>query len=558
MIYFNHFPKNVKYLSYHNPHILYLKGTSQPHKLPLYSIPLMNQISRATIAAGHPKTAEAGIEMLKLGGNAFDGAVAAILASFVTETGLTSAAGGGFLLAHTHTHQNILFDFFVQTPQHRKTQTPMDFYPVYVDFGGAVQEFHIGLGSMGIPGNLAGVFEVHRKLGTLPFKVIAEPAIHYAKNGVKLNPFQHYLLTILKPIMTASPEARRVYAPSGELLQVGDTVFMKDFAATLAYLAETGAREFYEGDIAHQFVKDCQEKGGYLTLADLKNYRVIERPPLTFNYRGHTLLTNPPPSSGGTLIAFALELLSQIDWNKIEFGSDRHWQLLAQAMHLTNVARKTGYDAHLYKKDVAAKFLSSEQLTTCKQQFTRAVNKLGSTTHISIIDKDGNAASVTTSNGEGSSYMIPGTGIMVNNMLGEADLNPSGFHQWPENCRISSMMAPTMVLKNNSPEIVLGSGGSNRIRTTILQVISNIIDGHLDVKTAVENPRIHWENNQFHLEAGLAVDNLENLAFMPQTELIQWQEKNMYFGGVNAVRKREDGTLEAAGDPRRNGAIASC
>ncbi|MBO0348966.1 gamma-glutamyltransferase, partial [Phormidium pseudopriestleyi FRX01] len=186
-------------------------------------------------------------------------------------------------------------------------------------------------------------------------------------------------------------------------------------------------------------------------------------------------------------------------------------------------------------------------------------NRLGSTTHISIMDREGNAASVTTSNGEGSSYIIPGTGIMVNNMLGEADLNPNGFHQWPENQRLSSMMAPTMVLKENRPEIVLGSGGSNRIRTAILQVICNVIDFNLDLATAIESPRVHWENGVFHLEPGFDTKELESLSnLMPKQtqDVIKWVEKNMFFGGVNGVRMRGDGEIEAAGDPRRNGAIA--
>jgi len=284
---------------------------------------------------------------------------------------------------------------------------------------------------------------------------------------LKIDEFQFYCLTILKKIMASSRETRQVYAPAGELLQPGETLFMHDFASSLAYLAENGAREFYEGEIAQKLVKDCQDYGGYLTLDDLKNYQVIERSPLYLNYRGNTFLTNPPPSSGGILIAFALELLSKVDISTMGFGTSRHLQTLALVMRLTNEARKDGYDTNLYQKDVAEIFLSTEHLARYEHQLTKAVNKWGSTTHISVIDGEGNAASVTTTHGEGSSYVIPGTGIMVNNMLGEEDLNPYGFHQWQENVRISSMMAPTIVLKNNQPEIVLGSGGSNRIRTAI-------------------------------------------------------------------------------------------
>ena len=173
------------------------------------------------------------------------------------------------------------------------------------------------------------------------------------------------------------------------------------------------------------------------------------------------------------------------------------------------------------------------------------------------MDSEGNAASVTTSNGEGSSYVIPGTGIMMNNMLGEEDLNPYGFHQWHQNQRISSMMSPTMVLKDGQPEIVLGSGGSKRIRTAILQVISNLIDFHLPISQAVDNPRIHWENSVFHVEPGFPPEALNQAILPMDTEQVLWKQKNMFFGGAHTVMKTPEGLIEGAGDSRRNGAVVT-
>jgi gamma-glutamyltranspeptidase / glutathione hydrolase len=509
--------------------------------------------THGVIAAGHQKTAEAGASMLDLGGNAFDAAIAAMLASFVTEPMLTSAGGGGFLLAHSKDNQNILFDFFTQTPRHKKPLSNIDFYPVDVDFGDAKQSFHIGLGAMAVPGNILGAFEINKKLGRLPFHVVASPAIDYAKNGLRISDFQAYILKLLEPIISSYGESRKIYAPGGKLKTAGEVLVMKDFAASLTELATKGSEYFYSGEIAQQLVKDCQDKGGYLTLEDLKNYQVIERKPLEINYRGHTLLTNPPPSSGGTLIAFALAILSSVDLNKIEFASSHHLQILAEVMRLTSQARKKGYDAHIYHPDIAEKFLSHENFEPYEREFKKMVNKLGSTTHISVIDSEGNAASVTTSNGEGSGYIIPGTGIMVNNMLGEEDLNPYGFHNWQENQRISSMMAPTIVLKDGQPEIVLGSGGSNRIRTAIFQVISNLIDWRMPIVKAVESPRCHWENDIFNIEPGLESENVTNLRLPNDATVILWQKKNMFFGGVNTVRKTAPGLIEGAGDSRRSG-----
>ena len=513
--------------------------------------------THGVIAAGHAKTAEAGLEMLRLGGNAFDAAIAAVMAAFVVEPTLTSPAGGGFLLAHTSQQEDILFDFFTQTPRSKKTKSALDFYPVDVNFGGAIQEFHIGLGSMGVPGNVAGIFHVHQRLGRLPFQAIAEPAIHYAKRGVEISDFQYFCFQILSPILTASAESRQIFAPNGSLVSSGTNLVMSDLAETLAYLAKTGPDRFYRGDIARQIAQDCEDFGGYLTLEDLQQYQVIERQPLTINYRNNILLTNPTPSSGGTLIALALELLSAIGLANFKFGSAEHLDVLATAMRLTNIARREQSDQLCQQQDSQA-FLEAVQVEMYQAQLLDVVNKWGSTTHLSVIDDEGNAASVTTSNGEGCGYIIPGTGIMMNNMLGEEDLNPHGFHQWQENTRIASMMAPTIVLKDQQPEIVLGSGGSNRIRTAILQVISNILDFQMPVEAAVDSPRIHWENSVFNVEPGFSEAELKKLHLPTDDELVLWQQENMFFGGVHTVMRDENGVITGAGDRRRSGVVLAC
>ncbi len=510
--------------------------------------------NRGVIAAGHPDTAAAGVEMLRLGGNAFDAAVAAVFAAFVVESTLTSAGGGGFLLAHTPEQGEILFDFFTQTPRQRKPQGEIDFYPVGVDFGDTVQEFHIGLGSVAVPGNVAGLLHVHQRLGQLPLSVIIEPAVHYARSGVVLNTYQTYCHQILRPIILASPASRQIYAPQGELLQPGEVFRMPALGDALELLAKRGATEFYQGAIGHQIIRDCQQQGGLLTLEDLQAYRVLERQPLRLPYRDYTLLTNPLPSAGGTLIAFALQLLAARDLQQIGFGTPEYVQLLAQVMALTNEARRQGYDAQIYQPEFAQRFLANPFLQPYRDRLLQPVNKWGSTTHVSVIDGAGNAATVTTSNGEGSGYIIPGTGIMLNNMLGEEDLNPHGFHQWQEDVRISSMMAPTLVLQGHRPKVALGSGGSNRIRTAILQVICNILDFGMTVEEAVTAPRIHWENHLLNLEPGFAAV-LPHLTLPAGDRTLLWQQAGMFFGGVHTVMQTDGGELVGAGDPRRLGAI---
>jgi len=511
---------------------------------------------QGVVSAGHALTAAAGAEILRQGGNAFDAAIAAVMTAWVTESVLTSAGGGGFLLAHTSRGDNCLFDFFSQTPRRNQLPGRPDFYPIYANFGDTVQEFHIGLGAMAVPGAVAGLLHVHDRLGRLPLAAIAAPAIHHARQGVTVNPFLAYVYELLEPILTATEAAKALYTYQGQLLKAGDTLRMPEFADTLKGIVEQGAAGFYEGAIAQQIDRDSRAAGGYLTLADLQQYRVIERQPLSLSYRDRTFLTNPPPSSGGTLIGFALKLLEQLDLSPTPFGSEHHLACLSQVMALTNAARRDGFDANLYDPQVTAAFLSQAHLQPYQEALRHRVNRLGSTTHVSVIDAEGNAASVTTSNGEGSSYVIPQTGIMINNMLGEEDLHPHGFHQWTENQRISSMMAPTMILHHGKPQLVLGSGGSNRIRTAILQGIANVINFGLPLETAIAAPRIHWERGTLHLEPSpdLPLEALQNLP--DTTTVIPWQQQNMYFGGVHAVGVDDQGDFHGAGDARRGGAVA--
>jgi gamma-glutamyltranspeptidase / glutathione hydrolase len=531
------------------------------------------------VAAGHEKTAEAGQIVLELGGNAFDGAVAAAFMACVAEPTLTSLGGGGFLLAHAADggsgQTNTLFDFFTQTPSSRvdgwsATAKP-DFYPIEANFGDTIQEFHIGLASIAVPGMFAGLLSVHRQLGRLPLSTVAAPAVACAREGLQVSDFQSYCYALLSPILMATAGARATYAPQGTRLQAGERIHMPAFADTLEYLASLGDEEalraFYEGEIAQKTVRDCQASGGFLSLDDFKQYAVIERSPLTINYRGVQMLTNPPPSAGGALVAFCLELLDKFDLSKMTFGSEAHLQLLSQAMRWTNEARRSHLENSLFDPDIAERFIAADLVNKYAQPLQTLMdsklNRWGSTTHISVMDDEGNAASITTSNGEGSSYMVPGTQIMMNNMLGEEDLNPNGFNQWPFNRRMSSMMAPTMILKGGKPQLVLGSGGSNRIRTAILQVISNILDFGMPLTAAVEAPRIHWENGVFHLEPPLAsapsfdVSAGETRLELGRDRVVMWQQRNMFFGGVHAVGLDSTGALpgvlQGAGDPRRSG-----
>ncbi len=493
------------------------------------------------VAAGHPQTAEAAIRMYRLGGNAFDAALAALAAACVVEPVLTSLGGGGFLLARRHRGEPVLFDFFVQTPRRRRLESECEFYPVIADFGTAQQEFHIGAGSIATPGTVRGLVGIHRRLGSLPLREILAPAIEYAAAGVAVNELQAYIFSIVAPIYRATPPAEALYG--GEALRGQGSLFHQpELADTLAWIAEEGDAPLYRGELAGRLVDLCAEHGGHLTLDDLAAYEVIERTPLQHGYRGYRVATNPAPSSGGTLIAFALTALDGQDLASGGFGSARHLRTLARIMQDTNAARQDG----ILKRSERHHRLMEAYRAAVKGH---PVNHRG-TTHISAVDSAGNSAALTLSNGEGSGQLLPGSGIMLNNMLGEEDLNPDGFNRWPCDVRVSSMMAPTLA-EDQRHLIAIGSGGSNRLRTAILQTLCNLIDFGMSPAEAVNAPRIHFERGGLDIEPNLPAAGVAALAADYPDHRV-WDSQNLFFGGTHTVCWDGRG-FSGAGDPRRGG-----
>lgn len=516
----------------------------------------MGKKVKGVVSAGDPLTAEAGAEILRAGGNAFDAAIAATWMSFVASSTITSAGGGGFMMAAPTGRKKMLFDFFVQTPKARRTDGKIDFYPVIVDFGDKTQEFHVGLASAATPGNVAGLFEIHRHLGSIPMTEIVQPALDAARTGVRLHRQTKYQVDILEPILTASEEGRALYARGGRLAGLNDLVKMPHYADLLEYMAREGTGEFYRGEVARQVVNACRERGGHLTEKDFTGYRVILRDPLKITYRGYEVATTPPPNAGGPLIAFLLKLLEKEQIPVEQYGTRRYLSWLTRGIMLTARAREERLESLIHDPDLIRHLMDPGYLQQMQDQLRNKAHKAGNTTHVSVVDAEMNIASVTTSVGEGCGYIIPGTDIMLNNMLGEEDLNKKGFHQWIPDKRISSMMAPTVISLEGQPVAGLGSGGSNRIRSAIVQAITNYIDFRLDYDEVVNRPRIHWENGHLDVEPGLDREEVEAVELPEGQKKFYWSEKNMYFGGVHAVFIDEKGGLHGAGDRRRAGSVA--
>jgi gamma-glutamyltranspeptidase/glutathione hydrolase len=507
------------------------------------------------IAAGDELTAQAGYEILKAGGNAFDGALAATLMSFVASSSITSLGGGGFMIARTSAGKIHYFDFFTQTPLGKKVSEKIEFFPILVDFGDKTQEFHVGMGTAATPGNLAGIFRIHEQFGTLPLREIASPAITAAREGVTLHSQTKYQADILRPIFELSPEGKQIYFTNGHVKSIGEKIKLPLYADFLEYISNEGPREFYEGEIARNISDACLQRGGHLTREDFINYKVEERVPIQFDYRGFDIYSTSPPNAGGPLIAFTLSLLNQFPIYDIKWGSHSYLSLLTHCIEATTQARKTILEKGIYRKDILEQLIHPEYLSELVEKINHRMSKPGNTTHVSVADDMLNMVSITTSVGEGCGYYIPGTHIMLNNMLGEEDLNPLGFHNWEENKRISSMMSPTLVSRKGIPIMTMGSGGSNRIRSAITQAISNFIDFNMNPEDCVNAPRIHWEKNHLDIEPGFNMDTIENLILPPGAEKIYWTAKNMYFGGVHAVFIDQKGNIIPAGDRRRVGAV---
>jgi gamma-glutamyltranspeptidase/glutathione hydrolase len=483
---------------------------------------------RGAIAAGHPLTAQAGARVLEDGGNAVDAAVAAALVSWVAESPLTGPGAGGFMLVHrARDHSTRVLDFFTAVPGLGARRPRADLISVDVDFtSSSTQVFHIGAGSVAVPGAPLGLEEAHRTFGRLPWRDLFAPSIDLARDGVELNRPQAYLHGILDVILRHSEASRAIYDHDGSRFRVRETFAIPDLVSTLEALRESGARELYRGAIAQRLVAHVQAEGGIITKRDLAEYRVVRRRPVRTDFRGQEFLSNPPPSAGGTLIAYGLGLLDDVGAP----GSAEAIDALARVMRA--------------QADVSAR--PRPRLSKLLEE--RAVVTSG-TTHISVVDGDGNAVALTASTGSGSGVVVPGTGIHLNNMLGEFSLP----REPRPGSRLSSGMSPSLVLRDGRPRLVVGSAGSLRLRGAVMQVIVNVVQHGLSVREAIDRPRVHLDGSTLNCEGGHDPGELEKLEQMGW-DLVRWRARNLYFGGAAAVEVRDAGALAAAGDPRRGGA----
>jgi gamma-glutamyltranspeptidase/glutathione hydrolase len=473
---------------------------------------------QAAVAAGDRQTVDAAAAVLRSGGNAVDAALGAGFAAAVAEPGLTSLGGGGFLVVREGGHTR-LFDFFVDAPGRglRTSDLTPHFDPVTVDFSGALHVFHAGFGSVAVPGVLPGYLTAHRALGRLPLKDVVAPAIALARAGASLSRSQATVLTLLRDILSLTPAASDLFLRDGAPPQAGGRFQNPTYARFLEQLGDLGPAGWADAPQTRTLIEQMRQHDGLLTMADLVDYRVRERALHTATYRGATLMTNPPPSFGGSIVCHALVELDAAATPERPSATTQ-----VEALHHATNEQKRG-----------------------------GVSSTKGTTHVSVIDADGMIASMTTSNGSCSGVLVPDTGVQLNNMMGESDLHPDGFHGAEPGTRVASMMAPSLLDLPDGSVVALGSGGSERIRSALLQTVVRLVHGD-SLAHAVDDPRFHFDGSTSQLEPGVSDAIAQELAALGHVQ--RWTQTSVYFGGVNAVRRHPDGRLEASGDRRRDGA----
>jgi gamma-glutamyltranspeptidase/glutathione hydrolase len=438
-----------------------------------------------------------------------DAAIAAAFASTVTEPGVSSIGGGGFLLVRLPDGDTTMLDFFTTVPSgpHSERET------VTVTYAGASQDFHVGVATVAVPGCLDGFLEAHRRWGTWALPAVVEPAARLARRGVRLEPAQAHAMALIDPVLKLTPDIRSRMAPEGSLLGAGETFCDPELADFLDDVA--AGRVSGIADLEEHFAELMPD--GPITAQDLRAYRVVEREPLVTAIRNGTIATNPMPSLGGSIVAHVLG----------DLADDAHPSPAAIAEALT------------------------ETTAWLKGQVSGPTSTAG-TTHISVVDSDGMAAALTLSNGVGGGVMLPGTGVHLNNMMGEDDLHPGGPESAQAGERIRSMMAPSVVAFDGGM-LVLGTGGSERIRSALTRVITLLLGGDSDLAGAVEAPRVHVDNQGIiQVEPGLSAGQITGLRELGEVSM--WPDRHFYFGGVNAVLVGADGQVVAHADPRRGGA----
>jgi gamma-glutamyltranspeptidase/glutathione hydrolase len=482
----------------------------------------------AMVVAQEPLATDAGVAVLRAGGNAVDAAVAVAFALAVTHPSAGNLGGGGFLLVRFADGRTAFLDFRERAPEAASRD-------MYLDPSGKLtDQSRIGWRAAGVPGTVRGLELAHRKFGRRPWAELLVPSIRMAREGVELSWAEARSLRSAAKLMTPFAESQRIFLKGGAAYEPGETLRQPELAATLERIARFGAADFYTGETARRLAAEMASHGGHITLADLARYEVVERAPLRGAYKGYDIITAPPPSSGGVGLLQMLGMLEDTGYEKSGAGSAAASHYLAEVMrrYYADRAQYLGDPDFvkvpvrgLLSKAYTAKLRASINLDRATPSASLSHGdplpyESAETTHFNVIDREGNIAALTyTINGSfGNGVTVPGLGFLLNNEMDDFAAKPGapnmfGLVQGEANAiaprkRPLSSMTPTIVLRGGKPYLVLGAPGGSRIITGVTQVLLNVADFGMTVQQAIDQPRLHhqWQPDKLQLERGFSPD----------------------------------------------------
>ena len=484
-------------------------------------------------------SSEAGIEVIKKGGNAIDAAVAVGFSLAVTLPRAGNLGGGGFMLIYLKDQNEILaIDYRGESPSRLQTnqifgvELPGDYDKADRDI------VRYGYKASTVPGTVSGLLLAHTKFGKLPLKEVMKPAIQQAKNGIDVS-FDLEQAIASAPQLSWDDESREIYLNDGRPLKEGSVMKRPDLANTMSLISENGPNGFYSGEVAKKIASSMENNGGSITIEDLQNYKARFSQPIGVNYRGKKVFTHGPPSGGGIVLLTALKILEYFDLGKIGSNSALTYHLLAEALRRghNNRSHHVGdpshynvpYDDLMSDRRIKdfAKGISLKKASSAKEvKPLEIIQESKNTTHYSIIDADGNAVSNTYTLGYsfGSGVTIPGTGILMNNQMnnfayqyGSDKIEGRGAspgNKYKPGKRPMSTMAPTIVFdENDSVLLITGSPGGKLIPAAILRLVTGVIDFDLNIGEATMLPRVHkdWPYRGIDYESNISSDSLNLL-----------------------------------------------
>ena len=504
--------------------------------------------SRGMVASNHPLASSAGVEMLALGGNAFDAAVATAFALSVVEPMMVGPFGAGFVnIRHGATGECTVIDNYSTAP---RGATPGMFEPVsdhWPDYMEAVDRCNkLGHLAVGVPGNLKAWCEISGRYGRLGLEMLVQPAIRYARRGF---PASRYLVDCIgdsRDDIARFAATAAVFLPAGAPPAPGGLVAMEELAASLELIAAQGADALYDGPLGEAVAGEMAARGGLITLHDLREYETHDRTPVRGTYRGYEIVSTPPTSSGGTLIVQMLNLLEGFDIAALGFGTPAYVHLLSEVLKIACADRFEFLADPAFVRMPIAGLTAKEYARVRRGEIDRAGpsahragdpaafgGESGNTTHLTVADEQGNVVAMTQTLNElfGAKVTVPGTGLLLNNTMALFDPHPGKANSVAPGKRMLSSMSPTVVLKDGKPFMALGTPGGMRIFPSVLQAIVNVIDFGMTLQEAVEAPRVWTQGQALEVEQGIAEDTRRQLRAMGhEVEVV-----SRVAGGMNGV-----------------------